>query len=97
MEFNLIANPWKFADIAELMGEDIKGVCIMDAALKSVVAVKRLMKDLGMPLTLKEVGVKRDDIQFFMDDYKNILPAMQAMNPRDMSEDELRLLLERAL
>jgi len=56
MEFNLIGNPEKFARIAELMGENIQGLTLMEAARKSVEAVRNLMTDIGIPLHFKEVA-----------------------------------------
>lgn len=55
MEFNLIGAPEKFARIAELMGENITGLTAMEAARKSVEAVRNLMIDINIPLHFKEV------------------------------------------
>ena len=55
MEFNLIGNPQKFVKIAELMGEKTQGLTLMEAARKSVEAVRNLMTDIGLPLHFKEV------------------------------------------
>lgn len=55
MEFNLIGNPRKFAKIAELMGEPVQGLSLMDAAHKSVDAVRKLMRDVGIPFHFQEV------------------------------------------
>ncbi|MBT4268611.1 MAG: iron-containing alcohol dehydrogenase [Deltaproteobacteria bacterium] len=62
MEYNLIANPEKFARIASAMGEKIDGLGQMNAARRSVDAVRSLLKDLGIPETLTEQGVKSEDI-----------------------------------
>ena len=47
--YNLIANPEKFADIAELMGENITGLSTLDAAEKAIAAITRLSMDIGIP------------------------------------------------
>lgn len=61
MEFNLIGNPDKFIQVAIAMGEKIDGLPRMEAAAKSVAAVKRLAQDIGIP-RLSELGVKEADI-----------------------------------
>lgn len=55
MEFNLIGNPKKFARIAELMGEQIQGLPLMDAAQKAVDGVRKLMSDIDIPFHFQEV------------------------------------------
>jgi 1,3-propanediol dehydrogenase len=57
--YNLIANPEKFADIAELMGENITGLSTLDAAEKAIAAITRLSMDIGIPQHLRDLGVKR--------------------------------------
>jgi len=57
MDYNLLACPKKFADIARAMGENVDGLPLLDAAEKSVEAVRKLSKRLGIPQTLSEVGV----------------------------------------
>jgi len=49
MQYNMIANPARFAKLAELMGENISGLSLMDAAAKSAEAVRKLIKDLNLP------------------------------------------------
>jgi alcohol dehydrogenase len=63
MEFNLIANQRKFADIASALGENIEGLSEREAALSSVVAVNQLAEDVGLPTTLSEIGVNEEAIQ----------------------------------
>ena len=67
MEVRLIANPDKFARVAELMGENTEGFSIRKKAQKSVAAVRRLSENLGQPQRLGEVGINRDDISEFVD------------------------------
>lgn len=61
MEYNVISNPQRFADVAAFMGENIEGLSVIDAAAKAVAAVKRLSKDVGIG-TIAETGVKKDAI-----------------------------------
>ena len=62
-EYNLGSNPKKFADIAELMGENISGLSVMEAAHKAVDAMRELATDVGIPKSLEEMGVKESDFE----------------------------------
>lgn len=61
--FNLISNPEKFAEIAVFMGENIDGLSIRDAADKAIQAIEQLSKDVNIPPSLKEMGVKKEDFE----------------------------------
>lgn len=61
--YNMISNPKKFADIAEFMGENIYGLSVMEAAEKAINAMFRLSEDVGIPKSLKEMGVKQEDFE----------------------------------
>ena len=63
MEFNVLGDPKKFAHIAEALGEDIYGVTELEAAYKAPQAIRKLSDDVGIPKTLKEVGVKEEGIE----------------------------------
>ena len=61
--YNMISNPKKFADIAEFMGENISGLSVMEAAEKAINAMFRISEDVGIPKSLKEMGVKQEDFE----------------------------------
>ena len=94
MEFHLVAASTKFAKIAELMGEKIDGLSVMDAARKSIDAVRRLSQDLGMTQRLSDVGISDADIpQIVGDMFKYMGPMVERSNPRIVSrEDVIRVL-----
>ena len=54
MEYNYLANPQAFADVALAMGVNTFGMTVNEAACASVRWVKQLMVDIGMPFGLKE-------------------------------------------
>jgi len=60
LEYNLIANPAKYAEIARLFGEDTAGLPPVEAARLCVKAIKALLADLGIPWTLQGYGVARE-------------------------------------
>lgn len=85
--YNLISNPQKFADIAEFMGENITGLSVMEAAEKAIDAMFRLSKDVGIPSSLKEMGVKEEDFEYMA---KMALKDGNAFsNPRKGNEKDI--------
>ncbi|EGW40104.1 iron-containing alcohol dehydrogenase [Desulfosporosinus sp. OT] len=62
-EFNLIACPERFADIAVAMGENIEGLSVREAATKAISAIKTLSADVGIPSGLSKLNVKEEDFQ----------------------------------
>jgi alcohol dehydrogenase len=95
MEYNAIANVVKHARIAELLGETVAGLPLREAALRSAVAVKKLLEDLDMPTSLKEVGVKREQIPEIAERvFKSKLHI--ARNPRKVKLEDIVKLLEKA-
>ncbi|GAB6174152.1 iron-containing alcohol dehydrogenase [Paradesulfitobacterium aromaticivorans] len=62
MRFNAIANLAKFAEVAKGMGENIHGLSLREAADKAVMALAKLAQDVGIPRSMKEVGVTAEDI-----------------------------------
>ena len=57
MRYNLDADYRKFAEIADAMGEDIRGLSIVESAELAVMAVENLLETIGIPKTLDEVNV----------------------------------------
>ena len=91
MRFNAPAQPVAFAKIAELFGEDIRGLTVHEAAQKAVVAVQRLKQDIGLTETLADYKVTPDQFDLIIDE------AMQsgnmAVNPRTATREDMRQLL----
>jgi len=61
MRFNMISNINKFANLASVLDENIKGLSLYEAAEKSIVAVERLIKDVGVNNNLGSLGAKETD------------------------------------
>jgi alcohol dehydrogenase class IV len=57
IEFSILGNPKKYADIAEAMGEITEGLSPLDAAYLAAEATRRLNDDLKVP-TLSGLGVE---------------------------------------
>ncbi len=93
-EYNIMSNPQRFADIAVFMGENIDGLSVMDAADKAIAAMARLAKDVGIPSSLKEMGVKEEDFELMAE---NALKDGNAgSNPRKGNKKDIINLFKKA-
>lgn len=59
MRFNMRAIPEKYADVAEAMGCDIRGLSAEEAAIKGIEAVEAFFRSIGIPKYLEDVGVDK--------------------------------------
>jgi alcohol dehydrogenase class IV len=94
MEFNLGSSPEKFGEIARAMGEMTAGLSVMDAAWKAVEAVRRLSRDVDIPLTLQEVGARLDKLPELVKD--SMASGAILVNPRKTNEQDVERLFRKA-
>jgi alcohol dehydrogenase len=81
MEFNLVASPTKFRNIAQAMGKKVEGLSDKEAARLSAVAVRELSKKIGIPRGLKEIGVKEESLSGFANTVSENVRIL-TLNPR---------------
>lgn len=62
MRYNADFSGEKFRDIARAMGEKVEELSLEQARQSAVDAVLRLNRDVGIPLHLRDVGVRKEDI-----------------------------------
>jgi len=62
MEYNYMAEPEKCAEIAKLMGKNVDGLSILDAAKLSVIGSRELLNDLNIAEDIVSLGVTKDSI-----------------------------------
>jgi 1,3-propanediol dehydrogenase len=95
MEFNLSANPGKFAIIAEALGKNIGGLDNAAAAALSIEAVNEILEDIGLAKGLAAFGIKKGMIKALS---KNALnDACLVTNPREASLADIEAIFRRAL
>jgi alcohol dehydrogenase len=80
-EFNVIANPKRFADIAVAMGENIEGLSTVAAAAKGILAIRKLSADIGIPVGLKLLKVQETDLRIMAENAMK--DACMLTNPRN--------------
>lgn len=96
MEYNLISNMQKFSAVASAMGEKVEGLSMMEAAKTSVKAVRQLIKDLGLPSKLREIGGKQEDFPEFATIVMKRYAHLVEPNPRNVSERDVVKIYESA-
>ena len=94
-EYNLVANPEKFRDIAIFMGKKVDGLSLMDAAHAAIDAMRELAEDVGIPSGLAQMGVKEEDFELMA---TNALKDGNAFsNPRKGTKDDIIALFRKAM
>jgi alcohol dehydrogenase class IV len=85
MQFNLVGNLGKFAEVAELMGQPTEGLSLREAAEEAVEAVVQLAEDLGVPTSLGEFGVKEEHLPALAEGVMKVTRLL-ANNPRTLTQ-----------
>ena len=87
MEFNLPAAKGKYAEIAKAMGVDVSAMGADEAAAAAVKAVKDLSVSLGIPQTLREIGIPESALpQLAKDAFADVCTGG---NPREITEADI--------
>ena len=95
MEFNLIGNAQRFADIARAMGEDTFGLTVMEAARLSVKAVRDLSRDVGIPESFKPFGVTEEHLEAMIED--TFKSGNVPVNPVRVNRDQVAEIYRRSM
>jgi len=92
IEFGVKEAGERYAKIAKAIGIEAQSVEV--AVKKLVDAIRTLMKKIGEPLTVKEMGIKWEDYSQKLDELvaKAEISACNFVNPRVASSEELRKL-----
>ena len=86
-QYNLIACPQRFADIAVALGENISGLSVTEAAEKAISAIRKLSASIGIPTGLKALNVKEEDLKIMAENAKK--DACQFTNPRKATLEQV--------
>lgn len=95
MDFNKTGNLAKFGKIAEAMGEPVGGLSPYEAADKSVQAVKNLLAALQIPYRLSQYGIPKDHLPKLVEGGMK-QARLFVPNPRDVTQEDLRRIYEKA-
>ena len=93
-EYNLIACPERFAELAKVMGFDTIGLTLYEAAQKSIDGMREMCRLVGIPSSIKEIGAKPEDFEMMA---KNALKDGNAFsNPRKGTVEDIVKLYQKA-
>ncbi len=94
MEFNLTASSGKYVQVAKVLGENVHKLSVLEAAIKAVEKVRRMVEECNIPSKLSELGFEKNDID-------NICRAFTRFSetkhlPRPISGNELKTILDQS-
>ena len=93
LKFNAPATGEKYREIARVMGvPDVDGMDQETYRQAAIDVIQKLADDVGIPKSLSEAGVKREDIPFLAESAFN--DACTPGNPRDASKEEIIAIYE---
>ena len=93
-EYNLIACPDRFAELAKVMGYDTTGLTTFEVAHKAIDGMREMCKAVGIPASVKEIGAKPADFELMAE---NALKDGNAFsNPRKGTKAEVVALYQKA-
>jgi alcohol dehydrogenase len=95
MEYNILGAPEKFAQIAEIMGQNVEELSLREAAMGAVEAVIRLNEDVGIPASLSELDLPKDRIPEMADIALTVTRPVEN-NPRRPTRDDVITIYETA-
>lgn len=96
MEFNMLGNIDKFAELAVLMGENTEGLNRREMAMAAVEAMRTLSEDLQIPSSLGRFGVKDTDIPMLADGVMKVTRLL-ANNPRILTKPDAEQIYRKVL
>lgn len=95
MQFNIIGNVSKYAEIATIFGEKVEHLTMREAAERSVYAIRQLKNDVGITQTLSDYGVKEEHLDFIVEEA--MLSGNVPVNPRKPSLEDLKNICRAAM
>ena len=95
MRYNLPGNPERYGVMANLMGRDVEGLSSMEAAELAVEAVQDLLSQIAIPYRLRDYGIPREAIPRLVEGGMSYA-RLFIINPRDLTEQDVRSVYEEA-
>ncbi|MGE7906807.1 iron-containing alcohol dehydrogenase [Peribacillus sp. NPDC094092] len=95
MKYNAVADLDKFAEVAKAMGENVEGLSLREASDRTVHTLAQLAEDVGIPSSLKDVGVTPSDIPALAEEASKV-DRLLNNNPRWLTVKEIQKIYEEA-
>lgn len=95
LEYNLPVRTKELASIALALGEPVEGLSSREAALTSIEAVKELIRDIGLPNRMRDIGVQEKDLRP-MAEATMLVTRLLRSNPRRVDADIIETIFKQA-
>jgi len=95
-EFNLIGNLNKHAMLAEILGQDVAGLSLRDAAEVTVEELHLLNQDLGIPKSLRELNISEEKLPEMAKIALTVARPVEN-NPRQPSKEDVVAIYQEAM
>jgi alcohol dehydrogenase len=95
MEDNVPVRARELADVAKALGEKIERLSQREAAFKAISAVNEVIRDIGLPTRMRDIGVKEKDIRP-MAEAPMLVTRLLRSNPRRVSAESIEEIYKRA-
>lgn len=91
MEYYLTAAPTQYISIARSLGEEVKDISVIEAAIKAVEGIRRLFLEVNLPTRLSEFHVRKQGLS----DIARATSIFPHINnaPRQLSRNEIESIL----
>jgi alcohol dehydrogenase class IV len=96
MEFNMMGNLEKFAEMAEIFNEPVDGLNLRERARRMVKAIRELVDDLQIPKHLSEFGVSEHHLPALAQGVMKVTRLL-ANNPRRISQKDAEAIYREVL
>lgn len=94
--YNLIGNLEKHARLASMLGQDVQGLSLRDAAEVTVEELHLLNRDLGIPSSLQTLAIPSDKLHEMADIALTVARPVDN-NPRQPSRDDIVAIYQQAM
>ncbi len=91
MEFNLTSSPGKYVQMSKVMGEDVRDITVIEAAIKAVEAIRKLESDIDIPQRLSNYDISKSIFKEIAD-LAVTYPFLEN-TPREVNTNEIETIL----
>ena len=94
MDYNINSVPAKYVKIAQCLGEDITDLTVLEAAIKAIEKVRKIILELQLPIRIEEFEITKDDLIYVAEEARKF--SMFNYIPRSCDTEELIAILQSA-
>lgn len=96
IEFNLLGDLERFAQVAELLGQPVEPLSRRDAAGACARLCRQLTDDVGIPKRMSAVGIRAEQLDELVEGAWAVQRLLRN-NPRPITREDIRRIFQRAL